>query len=238
MGKIAISVNNINLLNRWEINDSILVEAKYNDKSCKININTVIYVVNIDLYIGNEINKQKCVWFTVFTTTNGFNCLCENFIKTILVTESFNITYEIDNTLLKITFVLNQNKQSTVCETICLPNESRLSYMMIVLLTIRARNLLKVFGLSKIPRISYAFINLLKRSVLHIFYHASNLLTKLISEYQNSGFSNAVITKWWLKILILVHCIFLAYGICTLFRVHGFCSRFLDAHISEFSAWF
>ena len=82
------------------------MDAIYTTKFWQINLNTVIHVVGIDLYYGKKILWHWSVRFLVHTTMSGVHYFLDEFITTILITDSFNFVHEDGNTRFKFTFIL------------------------------------------------------------------------------------------------------------------------------------
>ena len=89
-GVSPIPVNIQSSKNGNKTNINTTVDSIYTTKSRQINFNTVIHVVGIDMYYGNGIIGHWCVKFLVPTTMSKFHYFLDEFIKTILITDSLN----------------------------------------------------------------------------------------------------------------------------------------------------
>ena len=105
-GVTSIPVNIMKSKNGNQTNMNITMDAIYTTKFRKINLNTVIHVVGIDRYYGKGILVHWCVLFFIHTTMFGFQYFLDEFITTILITDSLNSVHEDGNTRFEFTFIL------------------------------------------------------------------------------------------------------------------------------------
>ena len=110
-GVTPISVNIKKSKNGNQTNMNTTMDAIYTIKSRQINLNTVIHVVGIDMYYGKEIIGHWCVRFLVPTTMSGFHYFLDEFITTILITDSLNSVHDDGNTRFEFTFILKPKQK-------------------------------------------------------------------------------------------------------------------------------